>query len=241
MLAILLGVATSSVNAAVLFSDNFNSEHGGVGCLNYGTPGLTCWGAGGSTFSGTSFTNWTVIGGATGGSVDLIGNGFDNITPAPGDGLYVDLDGSNNNAGGLLSKQSFLLQPGFTYTLSFSLANNWVGGAATWNNFIKVAAGSAFSQTYNIVGQPASATTYSPTFSVSVPTTVQLSFADPNAGVSGDNYGILLDNISLSSASIPTTGTTGTTGTPEPSTFMLLLAGAPLLSRRVRSVLKLER
>ena len=44
-----------SSQAAILLTDNFDGENGGVGSLNY-----------------NSFANWNV----TGGTVDLIGNGY---------------------------------------------------------------------------------------------------------------------------------------------------------------------
>ena len=83
-------------------SDNFNTENGGVGALNY-----------------TGFANWDVNGG---GTVDLIGNSsFDFY---PGNGLYVDLDGSSSNAGVLTTKSLFA--PG-NYALSFKLGGSQRG------------------------------------------------------------------------------------------------------------------
>ena len=68
----LMAIATGTLalalgaQAGVIFSDNFNSENGGVGFLNYGTPLQN--GAGQTGTLNTSFANWTV----TGGSVDLL-------------------------------------------------------------------------------------------------------------------------------------------------------------------------
>src|ERR1017187_9055738 len=52
--------------AVTIFSDNFNSENGGVGFLNYGTPNQNGDGAAGSIT--TTFANWKVVS----GGVDLI-------------------------------------------------------------------------------------------------------------------------------------------------------------------------
>lgn len=83
------------------FLDTFNTENGGVGKLDY-----------------TSFANWIV----TAGSVDLIGNGLFDIYP--GNGLYVDLNGSTGVSGTLTSK--VLFSPG-TYEFSFEIGNTSVG------------------------------------------------------------------------------------------------------------------
>ena len=77
-LAALLAGA-SAAQAATVFSDNFNSDSLG---LNY-----------------TAFVNgWSV----SDGTVDLIGTGFFDFYP--GNGNYVDLDGSSSNAGVLASR-----------------------------------------------------------------------------------------------------------------------------------------
>ena len=59
----------------------------------------------------TGFANWTVYS----GTVDLIGNGSYDFLP--GDGLYVDLDGSTSDAGVLTTKQSFNFTAGSQYIL----------------------------------------------------------------------------------------------------------------------------
>jgi hypothetical protein len=100
-LAVLLGPFSPGAQAAPLLSDNFNSENGGVGRLNY-----------------TNFANFNV----TAGSVDLIGNGFFDFYP--GHGLYVDLDGSTGQAGTLTSMLTFA--PG-AYQLSFELGGSQRG------------------------------------------------------------------------------------------------------------------
>src|SRR5687767_26092 len=105
---LILGMASSS-EAIVIFADDFNTANGGTPTLNWnGLP------------------NWTL----SGGSVDLIGTGsggtaFDFL---PGNGLYVDLDGSTGNAVDAFSHAFSSLAAG-TYLLSFDLAGNQRNGA----------------------------------------------------------------------------------------------------------------
>jgi len=95
---LLLTLYVGSTRGAVLLSDNFDSENGGAGALNYG-----------------GFANWNAT------TVDLIGNGsFDFY---PGNGLYVDMEHFSN--GTLTSKAIFGVG---SYTLSFLLGNNSFSG-----------------------------------------------------------------------------------------------------------------
>jgi hypothetical protein len=102
-LAALLGLCVSqTAAAAVLLSDNFDTENGGVGMLNY-----------------NGFANFTVSNSGAGGAVDLIGNGFFDFYP--GNGLYVDICGSASACGVLTTKQTFA--PG-TYDIALSIGGN---------------------------------------------------------------------------------------------------------------------
>ena len=87
--------------AILIFSDNFDTE---TLALNY-----------------TGFSQWTV----SDGTVDLIGQGggFDFL---PGNGRYVDLDGSSGNAG-IMRSSSLSLTAGVEYTLTISLAGSQRG------------------------------------------------------------------------------------------------------------------
>jgi hypothetical protein len=87
---------------AVLLNDNFDTEHGGTGILNY-----------------SAFANFNVSNGGTGGAVDLIGNGFFDFYP--GNGLYVDICGSSAACGVLATKQTF---PAGSYTVTLGIAGN---------------------------------------------------------------------------------------------------------------------
>jgi hypothetical protein len=99
-------IPASPASAVPIFLDNFNTENGGVGALNY-----------------TGFANWTV----SNGTVDLIGNGFFDFFPS--NGLYVDLDGSTGDSGVLTLNPLFL--PAGNYTLSFLLAGSQRGDTNT--------------------------------------------------------------------------------------------------------------
>jgi hypothetical protein len=178
----LLFCATQA-RASVLLSDNFNSENGGNPTLNY-----------------AGFANWTVGAGIGGGTVDLIGNGYFDFLP--GNGLYVDLDGSTYVAGQLISNLNFA--PG-TYTLQFDLAGNQRDGGletvvVTMGNFSTSLTPAEFDPF----------TTHTYTFTT---TGGQLSFYD---STSNDNIGALLDNVSVSTA---------TSAVPEPGSLTLLSLG----------------
>ncbi len=91
--AMAVGLSIGKAQAAVIFSNNFNSE----------TQGL----------SATALTNFTV----TSGSVDVIpvGSSYDFY---PDNGNYIDLEGSTGQRGVLQSNMVF---GAGTYTLSFNL------------------------------------------------------------------------------------------------------------------------
>jgi hypothetical protein len=157
-----------------IFFDNFNSENGGVGKLNYNT-----------------FNNWTV----SNGTVDLIGNDFYQLGIPTSYGLFVDMDGSTGDAGKMTSKNISLAAG--TYTLQFELAGNQRNKAGE-SVTVQVSAGTFLNKSYTLP-QTAPFTLYSETFLVSTPTTVNLSFE----GIGGDNIGMLLDNVALSPVPVP--------------------------------------
>lgn len=171
---IILGIVslfTNVVYAAILFEDNFNTENAGTPTLNY-----------------YGFINWDV----TDGSVDLIGNGFYDFYPD--EGLYIDLDGSTNNAGRLESKITFALNPG-TYELQFDLA----GHSSRGPNTVTVTLGDVYDESFTLSQTDTYLSTFVRTIDVMALTSGKLVF--DHSG--GDNQGITLDNVRLTVVPIP--------------------------------------
>ena len=158
-------LAAGNANAAVIYSDDFNADSIGLNTVPAG---------------------WSV----SNGTVDIIGVGSSwNFFPAYG--RYVDLDGSNNDAGLLFNE--FDLIGGISYSVSFELAGSQRGDS----NSVKVSFGDS-SAVYNLQSSDVF-TTYLLSFTPIVSGTYQLSFDD--AG--GDNLGALLDNVNVNVSSVP--------------------------------------
>jgi MYXO-CTERM domain-containing protein len=169
LIAIALVAAAGSAAQADIFSDNFDTENGGSGQLNYG-----------------GLANWTV----SSGTIDLIGNGlFDFL---PGNGLYIDLDGSTGDAGQLMSVNIFLT-PG-SYTLFYDLAGSHRGTDET----VDVTFGGEPTVTHTNIPSAQGFTTYSINMNVAVAGNVTITFQN----MGGDNVGALLDNVRV----VPTPG-----------------------------------
>ena len=180
--ALMLSLTPGTGAAATIFSDDFDTENGGVGALNY-----------------NAFANFAI----TNGTVDLIplqGGVFDFL---PGNGLYVDLDGSTGDAG-IQTANGFVLGPG-NYVLTFDLAGSQRPPSPSDTVRVDVF---GLSGTYGSLSQTLpytqGFTTYSIPFTVLAPDTVQFRFADAGS----DNQGALLDRVRLQ--------------TPEPATLLLL-------------------
>ncbi len=162
--------------AAPVFFDDFNAENGGVGQLNY-----------------TGFVNWTV----SDGTVDLIGNGFHDFLP--GNGLYVDMDGSTGNAGKMMTSGPISLQAG-TYALSYELAGNQ-RNTQQETVFVEVHVG-LFSTSHSLA-KDAPFTLFTQQFTLASAQDIAISFE----GAGGDNIGMLLDNVKIEAISVvPTPG-----------------------------------
>jgi hypothetical protein len=145
-LAMAFGSIDRAQAATFAFSDNFNTENGGVATLAY-----------------TGFANWNV----SKADVDLIGNGdFDFF---PNNGLYVDLNGAA--PGGITSKTTYAFNTGDVVNLGFRLA----GAGDASNPTVTVALGSLFNQTFART-QGEAFTEYNTSFTVGADTNAALSF-----------------------------------------------------------------
>lgn len=192
-------IGIGSASATVIFSDNFDT-------YSYKLEAIA------ADFA----NNWVI----NSGSVDLIGNDTtvipsqQNYDFIPGNGMYVDLDGSTN-AGGFFSTNDFSLNAG-TYVIQFSLA-----GSQNPNNDndVTVTFGS-FTETFTLLSSDLFQS-YSRTVTLGSALSTALAFK--NSG--GDNVGALLDNVSV-------------TAVPEPSTYGLMFGGlimvAGLVARKSR-------
>ncbi len=167
--AILRILDNDPTNNIVLLKDDFNTENGGIGKLNY-----------------TSLANWNVAR----GSIDLIGNSFH--VNVPEQGLFLDLDGSTLNAGRIESKQTFNFNANQVVTLNFTVSGNFVPGNSA-NNSFTASLGDLFNETFTVpANQPF--TTFTRSFVVPLTETGKLII--DHAG--GDNYGAFIDDIELS-------------------------------------------
>ncbi|MGX4770550.1 hypothetical protein ACWAUC_12220 [Bradyrhizobium guangdongense] len=180
-------VAAAPAQAAVVLSENFNSVPQG---LNASTVG--------SNFSVTQ------------GTVDVIGAGG-SFNFYPGNGSYLDLDGSSFQLGTI---SSAVFGSG-TYTLSFDFGAYTYGhGYITENLHFALA---DFSQTLtpivdSSVTPGASLQHYSVTFTTTQAGELTFSALNPfNPGV-GTNVGPILDNVVL-------------TAVPEASTWAMMIVG----------------
>lgn len=173
-----LGCATGA-DAAVVFSDSFNSY---AYMLNWAPPAAT----------------WMVAS----GSVDIIGQTTTQtaFNFFPGNGGYVDLDGTTQMPGALETTPSFAAG---TYTLTFDLGGNARGDVAKtttitlgdWSTTLTLPSSSPY-------------TLY--TYTVTT-TGGQLEFADNAVG--NKNIGNILDNVTLA------------TTVPEVSTWAMMALG----------------
>lgn len=175
--AAMLVASLSSHAAVTILSDNFDADK--------------------TTNNATRFVHgWTV----TDGTVDVDGTGFVH-NEMPGNGHYVDLDGSTKRAGVL--SNSFTAGAGGIYTLSFDLAGNQRGWGS---DTVEVIFGTTH-QTY-VIGESDPITTRTLTFAPTTSGVYGLSFHN----LGGDNRGAFLHQVTVSAV-------------PETDTYAMLLAG----------------
>jgi PEP-CTERM motif len=189
-------LAAQAAQAGVVLSDNFNSD---AQMLNW---------SGDSTF--TSLPG-PVTQSPNIASTDLIGTGFFDLYP--GNGNYVDLDGSTGYgnlpfAGVLQSNASF---GAGTYTISFDLGGNARGAVAQTTD---VYLGSTLVASLNLASN-APLTLYSFTA-----TTTGGNLTFDELGPS-DQQGNILDNVTMSSV-------------PEPASWAMMLLGVTAIGATLR-------
>lgn len=178
------GALSAPAQSAVIFSDNFDSYPATTNATNFGG-------------------NWTV----TNGSVDVIGNGFFDFYP--GNGLYIDLDGSTNDPGDFTSK-ALSVNAG-TYTLEFVLSGSTRGES----NTVDVSFGS-YSESFDLASNYP-VTTFTRTVNFASNSLASVVFK--NGG--SDNMGALLFNVTVASV-------------PEAETAAMMLAGLGIMGSIVR-------
>jgi hypothetical protein len=192
-----------TTSAAPIFSDNFDSENLG---LNY-----------------SSFANWTV----SDGTVDLIGNpGFFDFIP--GNGRYVDLDGSTGNAGKMTST-ALNLNGGQNYNLTFDLSGSQRGDTNSLVYGIDLDSNGILDFSNSIsLGSNSALTTFSLIFNLSASTSNASIVFDLTGG---DNFGLLLDNVDLNASNV--------SSVPVPAAIWLFssaLIGLSATRRRLTSI-----
>jgi len=151
---------------AVILQDDMDDENNGVARTNY-----------------TGFENWNV----TRPCVDLHGPG--SIDPVPGNGLYIDMDGSCASAGRMESKQNYELVAG-SYNFELVIAGNNQNGPT---DTMTISIGNVFSTTL-VVPEDQGFIIREFTFNVASDTNARIIM--DHAG--GDQQGILIDAIRLS-------------------------------------------
>jgi hypothetical protein len=162
----MLSLCAGSSRAALILFDDFNSYAAGVPW-----PGNA---------------SWTV----SDGSVDMIGAGT-SWDLQPGNGKYLDMDGSTGDAGKITSN-SIALAAG-DYVLSFDIAGNQRNGADDAVNI--VVSGGLLSASVTGIASTLDFTTITMNFTVASATSATISFE----GIGSDNVGALLDNVALNS------------------------------------------
>ncbi len=191
-IALLLSLG-STLSQAAVFTEDFNGFTADQ--LNWNPAGANGW----------------VVGPTANDTVDLIGQGgsFDLL---PGNGSYVDLDGSTNSSGVL--RNFVKLIAGTQYTLSFWLAGNQRADQGTES--VNVHFGGV-DQTFNLKSYLDPFKTFSLIYTPTVTDTSSFGFTTN----SNDNVCALLDNVSV-------------TAVPEPETYALMLAGLGLIGFSAR-------
>ncbi|HEY9026089.1 MAG TPA: PEP-CTERM sorting domain-containing protein [Burkholderiaceae bacterium] len=167
----LMGALLPAHAQTVLLSDNFNTEHGGVGSAEY-----------------SGFANFSAA------NVDLLAPGyFYNLCEAAGgSSTCIDMEGSGNGA--LTTLEAYTLAPG-EVTMQFDLAGDQRGrsGNSVTASLVGVLGNVLFSETFALASD-AAFTTFSRTISLGTETQARLHFLSNGPA---DSMGMLLDNVVL--------------------------------------------
>jgi hypothetical protein len=174
-----VGLTGTAHAATTLFSDNFDANiiGPGNGGLN-GTP-----------------SGWSV----SDGTVDLIGvDSGSNVSFDfyPGNGVYLDMDGSTADAGRIDTIATFNAVAGHSYTLTFNFGINGGGSELLTFGF------GGWTDSLGISGVIGSLQTYTMGFTALTSGFSSLFFEA--AGV--DNHGPVIDNVVLASVPVPAAG-----------------------------------
>lgn len=212
LISLATALVASPLSAQTLLQDNFNTENGGNGALNY-----------------SSFANWTVN-----GQVDLVKSGDYGITCFGGTGSCVDLDGSSGP--GWLMSQYFSFSAGQRMKFSVQISGNQRGpldlddvelnlmfaAPTTFGNYMGTGGWAA---TTGYFGVPTTNVSLAPvavvgsagfslwTFEFDALTSGSVQYTLGTS--SADNIGPIADNIMVERTTI----------TPEPSTWAMLAFG----------------
>ena len=205
IVGVLLASSIHNAFASIIFSDDFDLETG----LGDGASGQ-------SGINYSAFANWAI----SDGTVDLLAQG----DFAPGAGIScvanvgkcVDLDGSADNAG-MMTSVALALDTG-RYSLFYELGGvdfgfrqSAAGIPNTVDIFVQsVGGGVTFFTDKQVRNQGDLFARAGGIFEIATPVTVEIVFQD----LGGDNFGAVLDNVTLATAAAPT-----------PPTIALLLVG----------------
>lgn len=152
--------------ATVIIVSEFDDENGGVGQNNW-----------------TDLEHYNVVKGC----IDLHGNGHFDVQP--GNGIYLDMDGTCWEAGTIESKEAYQLVPDETYLFEVWLAGNNRGRPA---DTMDVTIGTAYSERF-IFEDDQEFELFTREFTVAEPTEARIRMEH----FGGDNHGILVDLIRL--------------------------------------------
>lgn len=155
---------------SLVFEDTFDTENAGTPVLNF-----------------AGWTNWNVAD----GTVDLIGSGTGGTAHDfyPGNGLYVDLDGSSSNAGTFSTKAGLLDLAAGDYELTFELGGSTRGDT----NTVAVTLAGAATHVSDSIVMASTDPLVELSYTFTLPAAESLTLTIENAG--GDNLGAILDDV----------------------------------------------